>query len=548
MKKIIAMALALAMVLALAACNSSTNTTNPPTDPPVTDTSWNCVEGYNFDKSNEGVWQYFFFDATDSSYNPMGDYADHSDFNVKGWYPWEGSWVGVGFNSDVPDTLELNNEGKDGMRAVLGFCAPADGKYVFSGTVSNPWSQKSDVFTISVNGEAKVSVNVLAEVNATYHIDGTEIEMKKGDIAYIECTGTTAGEWVSTYVNIDVALNGEAAAYEAPTDGAIAEWSKENSNGTWVYAYTADGKEYNVISDYKEEDWAHGWFTPNGLGLDFQTNPEFGKMIECNVKDNNEEITALGYKAPFTGKFTMTIYTKCYTEWGQSGHAVVSLNGEDVATLPLGDAIAECTVELSMKKDEVAYIHGVTDGGWLCTFLSVQVQGEEKEVVTMPEGVGAAAEFNEENADGTWVYAATSDGKAYTVNTKFDTPDWDSDGKANAAQWYSEGGTGIGKNYDMPGYIEANVTDNNGEMTALGYKAAADGTYKLTVYAVIRTDWGQAGHIVVSLNGEDIQTIENSGDLTATVVEVSLKAGEVVYVHGVTDGGWLSTYVNVVVG
>jgi predicted small lipoprotein YifL len=112
MKKFLAILLALAMILALAACGAKTEApvvapTEPaapsePTEPAAPSiapgTSWNAVEGYHREEDPTSVWQYYFFDPQDSSYNLMMQFLDHEDINIHSWYPWEGSWVGIGFN------------------------------------------------------------------------------------------------------------------------------------------------------------------------------------------------------------------------------------------------------------------------------------------------------------------------------------------------------------------------------------------------------------------------------------------------------------------
>ena len=92
-------------------------------------TSWNAVEGYHKEEDPDSVWQYYFFDPQDSSYNLMMQFLDHEDINIHSWYPWEGSWVGIGFNNGefcnvYGNMLEQNADGPTGMMSVLGFTAP----------------------------------------------------------------------------------------------------------------------------------------------------------------------------------------------------------------------------------------------------------------------------------------------------------------------------------------------------------------------------------------------------------------------------------------
>lgn len=408
MKKILAIVLALTMLLALAACkpseadpstqpNASTGSTEPDNGL-AKGTKWNAVDEFRAEEDADSVWVYNFFDPSDSSFNPMGEYNDHDGSGIAGWYPWEGSWVGVGTNKDVTGYLEQNCEGKDGMAAVLGFKAPVDGKYVVTGAVYNPWTQTTDLYTVAKADGTVVTTEDISELNAVNgYITPTDVELKAGEIVYFYCFSTDS--WVSAYSNITV-------HYE-PTDASVYE------------------KPEVVIPDPEPE------FVPNVEGAKYN----------------------------------------------------------------------------------------------------------------------AYGEFSQETAEGTWVYASTTDGKTYTPAVKFDTPDWDNDGNTDAAQWYSANGTGVGKNNSVANWLEANVTEspeNGGEIMALGFKAPAAGTYKLTVFT--KNFWGQSSdHVVVSLNGEDIQTIAFGEDVTEQTVEVTLAAGEIVYIHGTSNGGWVSTYLAVFV-
>lgn len=416
MKKILAIVLALTMLLALAACNpsepSSSKPTNPSTNPstqPSTNptdpdsglakgTKWNAVDEFRSEENADSVWVYTFFDPSDSSFNPMGEYTVNEDYGIAGWYPWGGSFVGIGTNKDVSGYLEQNCEQKDGMAAVLGFKAPVDGKYVVTGAVYNPWAQTTDLYTVAkADGTVITTEDISGLTAANGYITPTDVELTAGEIVYFYCLSTDS--WVSAYSNITV-------HYE-PTDPSVYE------------------KPEVVIPEPEPE------FVPNVEGAKYN----------------------------------------------------------------------------------------------------------------------AYGEFSQDTADGNWVYASTTDGKTYTLAEKFESPDWDGDGEADAAQWYSANGTGLGKNFDVANWLEVNVTnspENGGEIMALGFKAPAAGTYKLTVFT--KNFWGQnSDHVVVSLNGEDIQSITFGEEVTEQIVEVTLAAGEIVYIHGTSNGDWVSTYLAVFV-
>ena len=81
---------------------------------------------------------------------------------------------------------------------------------------------------------------------------------------------------------------------------------------------------------------------------------------------------------------------------------------------------------------------------------------------------------------------------------------------------------------------------------ALGFKAPEAGTYTLTVFT--QNKWGQnSDKVVVSVGGEDVAEIPFTADVTQQTVEVTLEAGQVAYIHGTSNGGWVSTYIAVFV-
>lgn len=179
MKKFLAMFLALTLVLTMAACAGTTNdpkatddtqapsTATPTTEPQQETGTWNSVQELRTEEDANSVWQYYFFDPNDSSYNLMMKYIDHAPegVNCAGWYPWEGSWVGADLNADQPGYLELNCEGKNAMAPSIGFVAPADGKYTVTGKVYNPWGQPTDLFTVAKNDGTIVTTEDISQYN-----------------------------------------------------------------------------------------------------------------------------------------------------------------------------------------------------------------------------------------------------------------------------------------------------------------------------------------------------------------------------------------------
>ena len=84
--------------------------------------------------------------------------------------------------------------------------------------------------------------------------------------------------------------------------------------------------------------------------------------------------------------------------------------------------------------------------------------------------------------------------------------DWDDDPEADAQQWYTDNGTGVGINADYPDWIEANTPGAGAESAALGFKAPAAGTY--VFYGKTQNLWGQnaVGFRVVQ-NGAEVHPV-----------------------------------------
>ncbi len=424
MKKYIALLLALLMVLSMAACASEPveETTVPPATDPVEEvtqpeaeglaagTSWNAIEGYDREGNADSVWKYYFFDGNDSSYNPMGGYEERNDGSLCSWYPWEGCWVGLGFNADMQGYLEMNADGTS-MISVLGFVAPADGKYVITGKVQNPWSQPTGLFTVSKVEAASASdlyaagtvvleqdISIYTEVNG--YLNPTDVELKKGDVLRFLCP-STGSDWVSAYADITMHYEPtDASVYEVPevvipepvvepdpaVEGAVytatADFSTESNDGVWVYASTLDGLTYTLAPNFNEPtDWdddpdadATQWYSENwtGLGFNYDVGTAWLELNVSETPENGGEITALGFKAPEDGTYHLTVFTKNF--WGQSSNGVVvHQNGEDIATIPFEEAITQQTIDVTMTAGEVVYIHGTSAGGWVSTYVAAFV-------------------------------------------------------------------------------------------------------------------------------------------------------------------------------
>ncbi len=393
MKKIQSALLAVTLLLALAACNpdvpdptdpSASTPSSPapsqpseptePSEPAVpTQTKWNVLDDYyTGEDQSESVWGYYFIDPSDNSVNPMGGYEVRD--NIRGWYPWEGSWVGAGFNADAPGYIEMNVESADGMAAVIGFKAPEDGTYVISGVVADLWGQNPEKFSITLGENEILSVDLTSAPQTVFHLNATAVEMKAGDEILLRAT--SCSDWFSCYVNVTVEKDGEAAPYTSPVEGAIAEFSSESADGKWVYACSSNGGAFTVNAQYDTPDWdgdgeadAAQWYSEGGTGIGI--NNDVPNMIEANVNPGAGETCALGYKAEAAGTYTFTIYAQ--DKWEQGGSLVIHRDGADDLVYALKNVVTETTITVELEAGEIIYFHGAASGSWLSTYLNVVV-------------------------------------------------------------------------------------------------------------------------------------------------------------------------------
>ena len=589
MKKFLAILLALAMILALAACGAKTEEpvvapTDPaptepaPTDPPAptvaAGTSWNAVEGYHREEDPESVWQYYFFDPQDSSYNLMMQFLDHEDINIHSWYPWEGSWVGIGFNNGefcevYGDLLEQNADGPTGMMSVLGFHAPADGKYVVTGKIMNAFDQEPDLYTVVKNDGTIVTQEDFRDfIKGGYtFLTPTEVELKAGEILYFQC-GSTSG-WVSSYSDITVYYEPtDASVMEKPESvywtpdypeltleattaeyNALADLNGESATaGPWVYAITSDGAAFEPMTVFIEQQWdddpeadAMEWYLNSEDYVGVGINADVEGLLEINV-DESGRAAALGFMAPADGAYSFTVYTK--NVWEQASETfIVSKNGETLAEVPFTTFGNAQIIEVELAAGETVYFHGTSyEGEWVSAYANVLVNQYAADI-----------DFNTESAtDGIWVYAITADGQTFEPMGECVEREWgDGDSDADAIEWYTNADdyTGVGFNFDVPYYLELNADNsfaNGGRSAALGFKAPAAGTYEVTVATL--SAFGQNGEsVVVSVDGEVKGSVEFLDVPFARTVTVTLEEGQIAYIYGISAGDWVSFYANVAV-
>lgn len=419
MKKL-ALILALLMVfsLCLMACNKEPIPENPPAQQPETPetpetpedpagpsvaagTVYNCVEGFNYDAGQEGVWQYYFSGDSGATFDPCGGYHDYD--GVRGWHPWEGSYIGVGFNDDVEGFLELNTDcystDYSGQMGVLAFEAPADGKYVLTAAVWNPWEQYCDQFTFAHSDGTILYQQDMTELTAIYgYITPTDVELKAGDkiYMYLNAAGT---EWVSGYINAtiyyeptddscyvvpEVEIPEEEPAFVPTSDAAYSAFYQfdktacDGSNTPWVYAYTYDGESFVNADYYEEPDWtgdgqpnAYQWYSENGTGLGINIDAGEG-WLEVNTPGVGSDMCALGFAASAEGTYVLSGWT--VNMWGQDceGFRVVC-NGAELAVLEFNEEPTEFSIEADLAAGDVVYFYPIPmyEGGWVSGYIAL---------------------------------------------------------------------------------------------------------------------------------------------------------------------------------
>lgn len=593
MKKLaLILALLLTFAMVLAACDTQPLPTDPTgssqpsqTDPKPSETDpkpsvepgtvFNCIDNFNFEEGQNGVWQYYFSGDSGATYDPCGGYHDYGG-GIEGWHPWEGSYIGVGFNADVEGFLELNTDcystDYSGQMGVLCFEAPADGKYVLTAAVWNPWEQYCQKFTFKHSDGTILYEQDMTDLVAIYgYITPTDVQLKAGDRIYMYLNAA-GSEWVSGYINATIYYEPtddscyEVPEVEIPEDeppfdptkdaqySAYAQFDQTDANGTnvpWVYGWTADGVTFNAPSYFDAPNWdddaepdAYQWYSDNYTGVGI--NVDCNNWLEINTPGQGSEMCFVGFKAPAAGTYVLSGWT--INMWGQDAEGFrVVLNGEEVATLEFLEEATEFNVEVTLAEGEVVYIHPVAsyEGGWVSGYIALYAD-QKKDA-----DYSATAEFDTTDcngANGPWVYGWTADGVAFESASYFDSPDWTGDGNPDAHQWYTDNGTGLGLNLDCAGWLEVNTPGAGSEAAALGFQAPAAGTYVFSGETCNLWEQDAAGFRVV-LNGEEVTVLEYVAEATEFSFELTLAEGDVVYFHpvGAYEGGWVSGYIDLYV-
>jgi|GEM_PF-2797039 len=166
--------------------------------------SYNAFEQFDTEKNDASSvpWKYVYSNDQGKTFTDMPIYQEVDWGHY--WYPYEGSYVGIGVNNDVADKLEINTSDNNAEMSALAFVAPAKGDYEITGTVVNQWAQTADKFYI-VKGTEKIYENALGqEEGASIELKET-VSLEKGDVLYFYAT-TTSG-WLSTY--LDIVINSQ---------------------------------------------------------------------------------------------------------------------------------------------------------------------------------------------------------------------------------------------------------------------------------------------------------------------------------------------------
>ena len=371
-------------------------------------TTFDSVADFNTQEGQSGVWQYYFSGDNGETFDACGSYDEYPDASVKGWHPWEGSYIGVGFNDNVEGFLELNTDGVStdwsNQMGVLAFEAPASGKYVITAKVWNPWSQACDAFTFKKeDGTVVLSVDNMAEIIDNYaYVQPTDVQMEKGEKLYIYCNSTDSS-WVSAYIGCTMVYEptddsvytvpeveardipgvdpdfAQEAAYNAYQN--FDKEDAEGANGVWLYASTTDGSSFVPAVEYRDTDYdADEWFSEDGTGIG-QVGYLEGEYLEINTPGSGATMMALGFKAPADGTYSFSGYV--FNPYSQSADKFYAVqNGEQKAEIDIAEYTSkpnEYSFEAEMSEGDVLYFYcpSTTEGGWVSAYISVFVNEAE---------------------------------------------------------------------------------------------------------------------------------------------------------------------------
>ena len=606
MKKLSLILAVLMLIVAFGCTGTTPNVPEEPTAAPAQETEapaveptaepepekepavYNSVEGFHMEADAESVWQYYFsIDDGATVTDPCEDNTDYGTYG--GWHPWEGSYVGVGFNHDAEGYLEFNTDMRGGLMGVLVFVAPATGKYVVTAQVWNPWDQALDNFTVKTDAGVVVERPMDDIVDAYGFITPTDVELNEGDRLYFMCN--SQGEsWASAYSNVTIYFEPqddsvyvipEVVMPEKEVLGVDPDWTQEakwnavkdfdrtaadGSNTPWVYATTVAWGEFAINEKYDEPDWdgngepdANQWYSADGTGMGFNLNEAYeGNYLELNTTDYGATVSALGFKAPAAGSYAFNGYVR--NIWGGNAGMLRVYKGAeyfmDFLVKDYKEKPNEFSFTVTLEEGEMIWLFVDSEGGWVSSALAVFVNEAEAEKQDEAQGTTEAVDlnrdaqwaayrdFDREAADGSnvpWVYATTVAWGEFTPMAVCVDRDW------GATEWYidADNYVGVGISNDpayQGGYLEMNTEDYGATVACLGFKAPAAGTYVFNGY--VQNVWGQALNMLrVYKNADYFLDFAISADPAVAVpfeFEVELAEGEVIWFFADSNGGWTS--------
>lgn len=540
---------------------------------------YNSVEGFHDDTATEGVWQYYFsIDDGASVTDPCEDYTDYGTYG--GWHPWEGSYVGVGFNHDVEGYLEFNTDMKGGLMGVLVFEAPADGKYVVTAQVWNPWGQHLDNFTVKTDASVLTEQPMDELVDIYGYITPTDVELKAGEKLYFMCNSKDES-WASAYSIVTVYYEPQDDSVYVVPEVAVpekevlgvdpdfdqdAKWSAfrdfdreaaDGSNVPWVYATTVAWGEFTPMAVCIDRDWgATEWYldADNYVGVGISSDPAYqGNLLEINTEDYGMTVACIGFKAPAAGNYAFNGYVQ--NVWGQALSMLRVYKGseyyKDFAAKDYKEKPNEFAFTAALEEGEIVWFFVDSEGGWTSAGLAIYVNEAAEETATA-EAVNlqqdaqwaAYRDFDRAAADGSnvpWLYATTVAWGEFTPMAVCVDRDW------GATEWYldADNYVGIGISNDpayQNGYLEVNTEDYGATLACLGFKAPAAGIYAFNGY--VQNVWGQALNMLrVYKNAEGFQEFAISADSAEAVpfeFEAELAEGDIIWFFADSNGGWTS--------
>lgn len=175
------------------------------------------------------------------------------------------------------------------------------------------------------------------------------------------------------------------------TYNAVNDWDTAKADGSnvpWKYVFSSNGgSSFNVMQDYREEDWGNFWFFAQGEYVGIGFNHDVANKFEANVNDDNSVISGISFVAPEAGDYNIKAF-KAIVSWGQSGDKFFIMQGSTkIYEAALGTATEDDDFVLNVPArtvtlaagEEVTF-YGMTAGGWLSLYIEgLEVAGPADE-------------------------------------------------------------------------------------------------------------------------------------------------------------------------